>query len=514
MRSRRSIVLLSLAVAAAVCAVDAAAEEESGSKRAGRFEHVYVIDFESDIEAMMWAYVQRRVERARAAGADCIVLRIDSPGGTVFHSEKISDLIYGLGDAIYTVAYTEHWALSGASMVAIACDEIIMGRGAVLGDSQPVLQGADGAPQPVGEKAETVVRAMFRKYAQGKYDPLLAAAIVSKDIAVLRVRSKTDGKVLFVSSDTFLAADGDAEFDGYPRSDLVQVGSPVVTKDQLLTMTADEAFELGFVKRRFPGTGFPENEQAVIDALAAPNAKVEFTEMSFSESASKTLLMIAGILSAVIALAVLFTLWQGPGTVTIIGGVAAVLVLLIHLTADQLNGFPLFLVILGVLLIVAEIFLFPGFGIAGVAGFVSMGAGFLFLATGSSFGNFDQTLSRDAVMDFVLQFIATIIAGFVVLFTLSRFFPKVGPARRMILAAPDGGATDIRVGDAVTTWVTVGAVGIATSPLRPAGSAEFDGRRVDVVSDGGFVDTGSEVRVLRVEGERVTVVPSDESKSA
>jgi membrane-bound serine protease (ClpP class) len=51
----------------------------------------------------------------------------------------------------------------------------------------------------------------------------------------------------------------------------------------------------------------------------------------------------------------------------------------------------------------------------------------------------------------------------------------------------------------------VGATGVARSPLRPAGTAEFGGTLVDVVSDGGFVAPGTPVRILAVEGERVTV---------
>jgi membrane-bound serine protease (ClpP class) len=51
----------------------------------------------------------------------------------------------------------------------------------------------------------------------------------------------------------------------------------------------------------------------------------------------------------------------------------------------------------------------------------------------------------------------------------------------------------------------LGKTGTAISPLRPAGIAEFDGARVDVVSDGGFVDAGSRIEVTRVDGNRIVV---------
>jgi len=471
----------------------------------GPFSNIHVIDFDGDIEALMLAYVARRVDEAKADGADCIVLRIDSPGGTVYHAKKIGDLLLAVPDGIHVVAWVPQMALSGASFISLACDEIIMTQAASLGDSQPILPGAGegGKPLPVGEKAESPLRTWFRGYAEKNGYPIaLAEAMVSAHIEVLRVRSKKDDSVHYVRGEDFRDAADDAELlPGLTKKDLVQTGPAVVREGELLTMTGRQALEYGFIQRRFDG-GLPTSEEQVLSALEAPGARVTFTSMSFSEEASKWLLGLAGILSALVALAIVLFVFQGPGVMTIIGGIALVLVILINLTAEQLHGFPLFLILLGVALLAAEVFVIPGFGVAGIVGMAALAVGFLFLATGSTIGD-TGAIDNQALLDFGLQFVFTAIVGFALLLLASRFFPRVGPARRMILA-PSGVPTTVtaptgRAGPAV------GATGRATSPLRPAGTAEIDGELVDVVSDGTWISAGARVRVVAVEGDRVTV---------
>lgn len=488
---------LTVLTVAAACAAD-----ESPAPN-GRFEKIHVINFEGDIEAIMSTYIARRIETAKEAGADCVVLRIDSPGGTVFHSKEIGDLLIEQPDSLHVVAWVPKMALSGAAWVSLACDEIVMAPGATMGDAQPITAGVEGTPKPVGEKIESPLRAWFTAYARKNgYPVLLAQAMVSDRMEVIRVRPRAGGEPFFMEGDEFRKADDEAELvPGLRKSDLIQVGTTVVGKGELLTMTAEEALDYGFIKRRHEG-GLFADEDDLLAALKAPGATVTFTAMSFSEKASKVLLTISGILSAVVAMAILVFMWQGPGVMTIVGGVALVLIILINVSAEQLHGFPIFLVLLGVALLAVEVFLFPGFGIPGIAGIVSMAAGFLFLATGSGLGSTDR-ITSDALLSFGLQFTFTAIAVFAVMLALSRFVPKVGPARRMVLQTA-GGPSAIAVPDTAPP-PGIGTTGVTLSPLRPAGSAEFGGTLTDVVSDGSFIAGGVRVEVVAVEGDRVTV---------
>jgi len=501
---RRILLLgIGLVLSLTLLAAPGLAADEGGALP-GPFHNIHIIDFDGDIEALMYAYVNRRVAEARADGADCIVLRIHSPGGTIYHSKKIGDLILALPASIHTVAWVPLQALSGASFVSLACDEIIMTQAATLGDSQPIV-GGGGVPKPVGEKMESPLRAWFRGYAEKNGYPIaLAEALVSAHIEVLRVRSRLDGSLHFVRGQDFRDAQDDAQLlPGLTKRDLVQDGPAVVREGELLTMTGRQALAYGFLARRFDG-GLPTDEAAVLDALSAPDVRVHEVKMSFSEHASKWLLGLAGILSALVALSILLFVWQGPGLMTIVGGAALILVILINVTAEQMHGFPLFLILLGVVLLAAEVFVIPGFGVAGIIGIASLGVGFLFLATGSTIGD-TGGLDHDAVVQFGLQFVSTAIVGLLFLLLASRFLPRVGPARRMVLQ-PSGQGPMAEAAPSPRV-PAVGECGRATSVLRPAGSAEFDGVLVDVVSDGEFIEVGTGVEVTRVEGERVTVRP-------
>ena len=151
-----------------------------------------------------------------------------------------------------------------------------------------------------------------------------------------------------------------------------------------------------------------------------------------------------------------------------------------------------------------EMFLIPGFGVFGILGLGSMGLGFLMLAAGATIGDGGNALTQEGVVSFGLQFVVTTILGFVTLFALSRFFPKIGPARRMVLEGPTPASVDTppEAGEALPP---LGAEGVATSDLRPGGSAMFADVPVSVVSVQGYLPRGAGVRVVQVEGSEVRV---------
>jgi membrane-bound serine protease (ClpP class) len=463
-----------------------------------RYRSIRVVDFEDDIESALAAFTERRLEAAEAAGDECVVLRIDSPGGTVFHSLEIADAVLALPKTIRTIAWVKERAYSGAAMVALACDEIVMGPKAAIGDCQPILMSTEGIA-PAGEKIETVLRAQFRKYAEDNGWPaLLAEKMVSKDMEVVRVRDGRTGDLLLADGAEFLSARDEDLVSGVPKSRLTRVGV-VVGKDRLLTLTTKEAKEYGFVRRTF------DDEAALLAALAGESAVIRVDEMTFSERAGRWLLGFAGILSAVVLLCAVLTIFRGVGLATFLGLGALALLGLVTWTADLANGFALLLVGVGVLLLLAEAFLIPGFGFAGILGTVATVAGLLFLTTGFTLES-SGSLSWEAAKDFLLQVVVTLAVGFGIVALLARLFPSVPFFNRMLLLQGDGLGAGAAV--PVATWTPpAGATGVAATALRPAGRATLDGHGVDVTSEGGFVEPGTRVRVVRVEGARVVVRP-------
>lgn len=480
-----------------------AAEERANPAQAAPAPAIHVIDFEGEIGPLLLSYVRRHVHAAEAAGATTIVLRIESPGGRVHDSSEIADLLMAVPSTIHTVAWIPRYAYSGACMVALACREIVMGPNARLGDCQPILMGPEGFVK-AGEKIESPLRAMFRGFAEAHgWSEALCEAFVSEDVEVLEVHVPGDGRRFFVRrshwdvDQTTLVRGTDL-----PRMDL-RAGAVVVPKGELLTVTTQQARDLGFIRPKGIGVPPPTDEAVLEERMRRDGASWTVHEPDFQEKAAAFLFDLAGILAAVVAVSALLVLMRGSfGMTGFVGLGAAALLLLIQLTADQDAGFGIFLVLLGIVLVALEIFVIPGFGVAGILGMVSLGAGFFFMTFGATPGDFGTTITGEDAKGFAVQFVGGVLAMVIAFLVLSRFVPTVGPARRMVLEAPEPTGAAPFVSEDLPA---LGTRLVAASDLRPAGSARDGDRLLDVVAEGPYIEAGSSVRVIAIEGARILV---------
>jgi membrane-bound serine protease (ClpP class) len=155
------------------------------------------------------------------------------------------------------------------------------------------------------------------------------------------------------------------------------------------------------------------------------------------------------------------------------------------------------LVVGGVILLGLEFFVIPGFGVAGVGGILALagGLGLTLVGAGATTSVVVAAFGRVA-----LSVLLALAGGLVLL----RLLPQLPFGRRLVLE------TEIAAAQGYTSTPAadpqqLGRAGIALSPLRPAGIAQIDGARVDVVSDGGFIEAGADIVVTRVDGNRVVV---------
>ena len=143
---------------------------------------------------------------------------------------------------------------------------------------------------------------------------------------------------------------------------------------------------------------------------------------------------------------------------------------------------------LGFLLLVVEIFV-PGFGVPGITGALLVAAGIILVSS--------------SVLMAVLLLILLVILLSVLFIILARSAAKGNFGKRIIqkyaLTNKEGFSSmeDLSY--------MVGCRGKALTILRPAGMADFDGKRMDVQTEGGFVKAGEMVSVLRVEGAKLIV---------
>ena len=153
------------------------------------------------------------------------------------------------------------------------------------------------------------------------------------------------------------------------------------------------------------------------------------------------------------------------------------------------------LLILGFVMILLEVFVIPGFNIFGIAGFatVCMGVYFAYARLGTQ-----------------AAFLVGL-AGLVGTVTLVWLLIRNRAWQRLVLERKTDRASGYTSAPA-SLETLVSSIGVATTPLRPAGRAQFEEQIVDVVTEGDFIESGDQVQVLSVHGNRIVVHILDASR--
>ena len=415
---------------------------------------VFVAPIEGVIDLGLAPFVQRVLDEASAAEASAVILEINTFGGRVDAAVLIRDAL--LESKVLTVAFINKRAISAGALISLAAEKIVMADGGTIGAATPVQVGAPGTPaQPVEEKTVSYVRKEFGATAEQRNRPkTIAEAMVDADVEI----------------------------------------PDVIEKGKLLTLTTQEALNLKVVD------GQANDLKAVLQFLNLTDAEIRHISETWAESLVRfltnpvvsSLLMTVGILGIMLEMRV-----PGFGIPGALGLISLALFFWGH-GLVQLAGLEEFLLVgLGLILVGLEIFVIPGFGIAGILGIIALmgGLGLSLIGTGATWNSILSALGQVA-LSILVAIIATLI--------LLRYFPRLPFGKRLILEtnlpAQEGYASSPEEDH---RWL--GKEGTAISDLHPSGIARFDGERVDVVSDGTFIDAGQPLKVVRIDGNRVVV---------
>ncbi len=452
MRARLALHLLLLFLGLAVFATASKSQPTPGTEGRGRI--VYVVPIEGMVDLGQAPFLQRVLGEAQAAGAAAVVLEVNTFGGRVDAAVQMRDAL--LDSPLRTIAFVNKRAISAGALISLAAREVVMAPGATLGAAAPVkVGGTGGGALPVEEKTVSYVRKEFRATAEARgRPPLVAEAMVDADVAIPGVNDK--GK--------------------------------------LLTLTTTEALRLKVADRQ------ADTLAQALEGAGLGGAQLRRATPNWAENVVRTLTqpLVASLLVTVAMVGLLLELQTpGLGLPGALGLTALGLVLWGHWLA-QLAGLEVLLVVaFGVVLIALEVLVLPGFGIAGVLGLAALVAGLVMGMTGA--GNTAQLLALVAAR----LLLAVLLAIGLSLFLL-RFLTRLPGGRHLILETRlDAGHGYASPPPEDSHWL--GRRGTAHSVLRPAGIAEIDGRRVDVVSEGELVEPGTPVQVMRVDGNRIVV---------
>jgi membrane-bound serine protease (ClpP class) len=489
--SRACIVFLLLVIG------NSALAEEAQPVR--RFNKAVLIRFEGEINPLLEQFIYRKLDVAKEQGADLVIIEIDSPGGYLDASLNLADRFLGL-DWAHTVAFVPREALSGGAIAALGCNEIVMAPDAHLGDAGPIFMGEDALFRHAPEKLRSELALRIRDLAEATgRPPALAEAMVDMDLVVYRVRNENTGEETFLSDHEIESSD---DPDAWKKLKPVQESR----EKHFLTVTGRRAVELkladatvsnrGELKQRY---GI-EGELVILEPTSVDTA-VTILNVPFVTG----LLLLIGLIA-------LYVEFSAPGLGA--GGLVAAICFTLFFWSRFLGGTAVWLEVLlfalGVGFLLIEIFVTPGFGFAGITGMTLIIVSLVM--AGQSFTI--PTTTRE--LNTSLQGMVVIVgAGFAFIFAafgVSRYFgtvPVVGWLRLDLPERNNGDANrdgkQISSDGANRFPVGVGDWGVAESPLRPAGKAIFGDDFLDVVTDGSFVDKGTQVRVIQLSGNRVVV---------
>jgi len=492
---------LALAVVLGVsilCAPGTMAQADSPEEAPPPYKTPYLIPLEEEIDDWNFTTFKRRVDQALEAGADLIVVPLDTPGGELHAAFNFGKYIFNKVRPRARVAfYITNHALSAGALIALSGHEIVMGPGGTIGDCQPIFLSTEGIKEGP-EKIQSPLRATFRKYARANdYPEALAESMVTKELEILQVIQKDD-KTVYVRAD---------KYESWTEEQKKNVKSKevVVKEGELLTMTTREAVEFGFARAEVHSL----KELGLLFGLEDFDRKVKRLEPSWSEDMVKAV-QAWNILFVLIGLLCLYLEFKTPGFGFF--GIAGIVAFAVYFFFGYLTGlsnyWEIALCLVGVILIGLEIFVVPGTGFTGILGIVCVLVGLFAGGLPNEFiiprFPYQQVIFQEMLIKFSIA-LGTVL---VLAYAISKYLPDIPVFNKLILTAASGPPHSEAVPGrlAAEQTVTLDSLGTALTALRPTGTARFGPTRVDVVTQGEFLEKNTPLRVIQTSGYRIVVV--------
>jgi len=423
-----------------------------GSTQAQTVYHVDV-KLEGMIDAGVAAFIERVIEDADAAGADAIVFEIDTFGGRVDAATVIRDAI--LDSKALTIAFINKRAISAGALISLACDKIVMTQASTMGATTPV----DASGTKASDKVTSYMRAEMRATAE---------------------RTGRNVKIAEAMVDERIDVPGLSAEAGRPAT--------LTTEQALNYQMADETAETLYELLRIYDLG---------------EAEVIEIELNWTEHVLRLLThpIITSILLAV-AMFGLIAEVRTPGWG--LGGTLALVALGLffgsHLVVHLADWQEMALFAVGLALLILELIAIPGFGVVGLAGIGAMLASVVI----TQLGDF-QLWSIDEIASVVARLAVSMIGAFVLSFALLRSLPKLAAFNRLVLQDENSAAAGYTSSSRDADEEMMGKEGVTVSYLRPSGIAMFEGKRLNVITDGEFIEAQRQIKIVEARGSRVVV---------
>ncbi|MGZ3634280.1 MAG: NfeD family protein [Parachlamydiaceae bacterium] len=481
--------------------------------------HLIVEDHSNSINQGTWLYIKDGLDYYKKTKPLFIILELNTPGGEVFAAQKISDALKNFDTQydIPIVCFINNWAISAGAMLAYSCRFITTTKDGSMGAAEPVILGEKNEMVPASEKINSALRADFgnRAYFFDR-SPVLAEAMVDKDMIVVY----RDGKVIKLDSESQIRT-GDVDQD--------IIISP---KGKLLTLNAEQMVKYGVADLLV----FPHKTEAITESEKEsgkwpaskmllfhapffdqiPGAMIDNFQMSWK--ARFFALLASPLVSSLLLLGLFLGFYielssPGFGVPGTIGLTCLILIILSSLALEIANWLEVILLLVGLVMIGVDLFIFPTFGLLGGIGLLFfIGGLFGLLLPGLESVEYEvDTKTFNAAGQYVLErmiwFGMTLLVGTGFLLLLARYVtPSLAVYSSLILKGNEQDASKGYIaGDDPRNLPPKGSIGEVVASLRPAGKVMIDSTFYEALSAGNYIEKGEKIKVIRHEGSVIVV---------
>lgn len=415
---------------------------------------VYQLDLKEEINPAAWRSTQKAFENAKANKAEVFIINMNTYGGMLDYADSIRTKI--LNSNIKTIVYIDNNAASAGALISVACDKIYMSKGATIGAASVV----NGKGEILPEKYQSYMRGLMRTTAESKgRNPKIAEAFVDADLEITGLKEK--GKVL--------------------------------------TLTTTEAI----------ANGYCVNEASSIDDVLKQEGIAKYNKQSYVPTFTDKiigLLTLPAVSSVLILLMIggIYFELQSPGIgFALLVAVVAGLLFFAPLYLEGLaSNWEILLFLAGIVLLILEIFLIPGFGVFGILGIICMVTGLAMSLVLNDFFDLSVSSGERLVQSFLIVF-GSMVGAIFLSVVFGGNILKSKAFQRLILKDEQQSKEGYQV--TKPQFDLLGKKGFAKTDLRPSGKIDINGEWFDAVSNDGFIENGTDIVVYKIENYNLIV---------
>lgn len=424
------------------------------SQTADSVQQIFIFSLEGPVDPRTERSTDLALEEATASEADLVIMKMNTFGGAVDAADAIRTRILEYPKPVWV--FIQSNAASAGALISLACDSIYMAPGASIGAATVVYGTGEAAP----DKYQSYMRSQMRATAEANgRDPKIAEAMVDERIHIPNV------------SDS----------------------------GQVLTLSTSEALQLGFCEAEV------NSVEELLNRYEIEDVPRQTYEQPFAEKVIAFFInpVVSGVLILVIIGGLYFEL-QTPG----IGfaGLASLIAMVLYLVPYYLNGlaehWEVIMLLIGIGLLAVEVFVIPGFGIAGIGGLLLIVGSLVLMMLNNDWFDF-EFVAPELIVESTLAVIGGLLGGILVIvgggakLVDSKYFKRISLED---IQAHDAGYEAHGRPQSVQ-----GLEGTAYTVLRPSGKVLIQDEIYDAYTRGEYIPAGSKIRVIEDKGGTVRV---------